>query len=123
MPGTTRRGPERGNETGNEKGNQVQKDDISSGQDGGRAKGEASPATAGGLDLSLGHIGTQPLPARLSGPLEFTQPGTEPVDYLAVCDACHFTMNEAAYLAAEKLAGPCDDPKCPGCGRRAWTFF
>jgi hypothetical protein len=72
-----------------------------------RASGLPPPAAAGGLDLSLGHFGTQPL---------------QPVRYIAFCLACHFTMTEEVYQVAEKLAGPNDDPKCPGCGRRDWQF-
>ena len=69
------------------------------------ARHEPGPAQPG-LDLSLGHIGTSPLTPR----------------YLAFCLACHFTMSAEVYQVAVKLAGPNDDPKCPGCGRRAWQF-
>lgn len=88
------------------KGHQVQKDDISSGQDAGRAKAGGSPAGAAGLDLSLGHIGTQP----------------QPVRFIAFCHACHFTMSDQVWKIAADQAGPNDDPQCPGCNRRAWGF-
>ena len=69
---------------------------------------QARPAGEAGLDLSLGHIGTS----------EEKRPWT------AVCDACQWCLAEADYLAAEKAAGPTDDPRCPrpGCGVRLWSF-
>ena len=75
---------------------------------GGRRMPEAPPAAAGGLDLSLGHIGTSPATARPGG------------RYLASCAGCHLTMSEEVYQVAEDLEGL--DPRCPGCGRSAWLF-
>lgn len=60
------------------------------------------------LDLSLGHIGTH----------------SENRPWTAVCDVCQWCLPEAEYVAAEKAAGPTDDPRCPrpGCGRMLWSF-
>ena len=75
-------------------------------QDGGRTLAGGASAAAGGLDLSLGHVGTQ---ARTAG-------------WWAFCDACHYSLSREAYRAAEAAAGPESDPRCPGCGRMAWLF-
>ena len=82
--------------------------DNQAGTAAGRAQAGGAPAAAGGLDLSLGHIGTS----------EEKRPWT------AVCDACQWCLAEADYLAAEKAAGPTTDPRCPrpGCGRMLWSF-
>ena len=69
------------------------------------ARHEPGPAEPG-LDLSLGHIGTQATFPR----------------FIAFCDACHFTMSDQVWSLAAERAGPHDDPQCPGCGRRAWQF-
>ena len=83
--------------------NQARDDSERPGQaEGGRAAGGGQ-----GLDLSLGHFGTEP-----SGPA-----------WQAVCDACHYSMHEATYQAAEAAAPAGNDPACPGCGRQAWIFF
>ena len=66
----------------------------------GRAEAVGPPAAGGGLDLSLGHIGTY--------------------RFYACCDACHATKSEAEYQAAEAAEGL--DPRCTRCGRSAWSF-
>ena len=73
----------------------------------GGAKAGGSPAGEAGLDLSLGHLGTQG-----QGKAETT--------YLAHCLACDRTYSEADYQAMESRGGL--DPRCPGCGRSAWDF-
>lgn len=69
--------------------------------------GEARQAAGGGLDLSLGHVGTHQAKAR----------------WIAICDACHYTYADDQFHAAEAAAGPDRDPLCPRCARMAWTFF
>lgn len=82
-------------------------DDNDQAATGGRAEAGGPPAAAGGLDLSLGHVGTQPLTAR----------------WYACCDACRYTLSDEEYTAAEAAAGPEADPRCPGCGRMSpWSF-
>ena len=56
--------------------------------------------------------------------LEFDadQANPGPVRYLAVCDACHHSLGEDSYRAAEAQAGPYQDPPCPRCGVQLWSF-
>lgn len=77
--------------------------------------GAGEPAQAGGaraaeggpgLDLSLGHFGTPHLERRWD----------------ALCDYCHRSMPDEAYQAAERLAGPREDPRCPNCNKSFWSF-
>jgi hypothetical protein len=67
----------------------------------------ASQAGEAGLDLSLGHIGTEGEKGAASA-------------WYAYCDACGYCQVEAVYEAAEVALGL--DPPCPGCGRSAWSF-
>lgn len=77
------------------------------GEPGQAVGGQVAGAAAGGLDLSLGHVGTHQAELR----------------WIAVCDACHYTYGDQQYHAAEAAAGHDRDPLCPRCARMAWTFF
>ena len=72
----------------------------------GRAEAVGPPAAAGGLDLSLGHLGTSQVKRRWN----------------ALCGACSWSMLDADYQAAADQAGSLADPACPRCGKRAWDF-
>ena len=76
------------------------------GEPGQAAGGQAAGAAEGGLDLSLGHIGTHQAERR----------------WFACCDACQYGMSGERYQAAETAAGPEADPRCPRCDRSMWSF-
>lgn len=43
--------------------------------------------------------------------------------WMALCEGCRHCLSDEEYTQAEAAAGPNGDPACPGCGRRAWTFW
>ena len=72
----------------------------------GRTQAGGASAAAGGLDLSLGHLGTHHVERRWD----------------ALCGACNWSLVDRDYKAAEDQAGSLADPACPKCGKRAWSF-
>ena len=84
--------------------------------------GAAAQAGAAGLDLSLGHIGTEEQKGADLLSFDLAAVEGDRRRYLAICDACHHSVSEEAYQAAEALAGPQEDPPCPRCGVRLWSF-
>ena len=87
-------------------GNDSMRKDDNQADASGRTQAVGASAAAGGLDLSLGHLGTQGQERRWN----------------ALCGACSWSMLDADYQAAADQAGSLADPACPRCGKRAWDF-